>query len=213
MDRTSELSPLGDEGADPFSSPDEDLAVHGWAWHWPELSWTSTGGFTAVLRAGFVILAGALGAFGWALADALAVAQPAQRPGAWGLVFAGLVLVGIVGHELGHVAAYRLVGAPWTGFVLRGRGASVRTSSVLGPGRQLIVSAAGPAAETGFAVVLLTIVAPGTVAWAAGVFALLDGLANGVVPMSRRSDAMKIWRSLARLARPALPSRGRGRAR
>lgn len=133
--------------------------------------------------------------------------QPSLPVSAQVALFATIWLALALAHELGHAAAYQLLGLGWSALVIRPVGMSVVRERVPTWRQEILIAAVGPSVQ----VLLggLVVVIDGTLATmvaAAGVLAVAEGVVNGLVPYPRGSDARKLYRAIAHTVR------GRGSA-
>lgn len=161
-----------------------------------------------VLRAGFfglVAFFAAIGvAYGWLFRTY--TAGGADLPGLWvyAVVVPVVFLTGSLIHEGGHVLASAMLTARrWSTLTFQGRGMMVTFSARLPAGwRGGVIAAAGPLLELAVSLGVLAVLGgTGAVVTPVGfalLFSVFAALMNLLVPMSRTSDAVHIYRALMR---------------
>ena len=181
----------------------------GWAW-WPLAVYLTTAkGFTFTVRASFVAFLGVLGLAGLSLQALVLYSQDGLTPTSIDSLdlaqFVSLVVLGVVIHEAGHVVGYLMAGVHWTGVTLR-LGASVHREGHLSDSQQIMVSALGPIPQVLFGGALMAVAPIGSMPWLGGIYSLLNGAANLLMPLTSSMDSTKIYRHsgriLVRLLRP-----------
>ncbi len=81
----------------------------------------------------------------------------------WGGIYGGVILMSVLVHELGHALAGRRMGMGPLDVTIHGLGGYTRASRRRGPGRELVMTAAGPAAGLalgGLALILYSLIGP-----------------------------------------------------
>lgn len=174
----------------------------GWAW-WPLAVYLTTAkGFTFTVRASFVVFLGVLGWAGLGLKALVLYSQDGLTPTSIDSLdltqFVSLVVLGVVIHEAGHVVGYLMAGVRWTGVTLR-FGASVRREGHLSDGQQIVASALGPILQALFGGALMAVTPIGSMPWLGGIYSLLDGAANLLMPLTSNMDSTKIYRHSGRI--------------
>lgn len=174
----------------------------GWAW-WPLAVYLTTAkGFTFTMRASFVVFLGVLGMAGWSLQALVLYSQDRLAPTSIDsldlIQFVSLAVLGVVIHEAGHVVGYLMAGVRWTGVTLR-FGASVHREGHLSDSQQIVASALGPIPQVLFGGALMAVAPIGSMRWLGGIYSLLDGTANLLMPLTSNMDSTKIYRHLGRI--------------
>lgn len=174
----------------------------GWAW-WPLAVYLTTAkGFTFTVRASFVVFLGVLGLAGLSLKALVLYSQDGLTPTSIDSLdltqFVSLVVLGVVIHEAGHVVGYLMAGVRWTGVTLR-FGASVRREGHLSDSQQIVASALGPIPQALFGGALMAVTPIGSMPWLGGIYSLLDGAANLLMPLTSNMDSTKIYRHSGRI--------------
>lgn len=174
----------------------------GWAW-WPLAVYLTTAkGFTFTVRASFVGFLGVLGLAGLGLKALVLYSQDGLTPTSIDSLdltqFVSLVVLGVVIHEAGHVFGYLMAGVRWTGVTLR-FGASVRREGHLSDSQQIVASALGPIPQALFGGALMAVTPIGSMPWLGGIYSLLDGAANLLMPLTSNMDSTKIYRHSGRI--------------
>ena len=165
----------------------------------------------AVMAVGLLAVGFGLGELmGGVLASATDVAREPLNALGWAAVFASCLCLTVIGHEAGHGIVGTLCGNPARWAVVRGVGAGVQLEGTPTGWRRVAISAAGPIAELGVASFLVmvspvgvigVISSPTGIVGAAMAFNAVCGL---LIPLSRNSDAAKIYRGLGQaFSRPA----------
>lgn len=161
------------------------------------------GGVTVSLRLSLLIAVAALWVT-YAMLLVLAANISDQIAYSGSAVFIGVItyLVSVLAHEVGHGLAYRLCGLSWSHLELS-LTPRVCTSDIPRYGQQVFISIAGPLAGAvpAMGVVLLGMLSGGSVLVLIGVLPLAEALLNLLVPLSRRSDAAKLYVALYQVMR------------
>ena len=165
----------------------------------------------AVMAVGLLAVGFGLGELTGVLASATDVARAPLDALGWGAVFASCLCLTVIGHEAGHGIVGTLCGNPARWAVVRGVGAGVQLEGTPTGWRRVAISAAGPIAELGVAG-LLVLVSPGGVTGVissptgiVGAAMAVNAVCGLLIPLSRNSDAAKIYRGLGQaFSRPSL---------
>lgn len=110
-------------------------------------------------------------------------------------LFAVIYTLGVMLHEIGHAAVYLACGLGWRRTLI-GVSASVFPRRRPTRAQQVIISAAGPIAQAAAGAVVVAIATADTLVLIAGLFILTEGVLNLLLPISRNSDAAKLYRSI-----------------
>lgn len=130
---------------------------------------------------------------------ALLIALSAIRLGSWGgLAGAALLIVSLLWHEVGHLAMAQALGVPVKAIGLCLKGAYLRRSESLKPASELLIAAAGPAAN--FLLYLWFRDGDLVLRWVA-LLNLVLAVSN-LIPL-KGTDGARICRSLRRLWAPS----------
>ncbi len=143
-----------------------------------------------------------LGELTGVLASATDAARAPLDALGWASAFTGCLYLTVVGHEAAHGIVATICGNPARWAVVRGIRAGVNIERTPIGWRRVAISAAGPLTEVGLAGLLLVLSPHGVVAVMSSPTGVVGGAmtVNAVfgvlIPLSRNSDAAKIYRGL-----------------
>lgn len=111
------------------------------------------------------------------------------------LLWASIYFAGAIIHELGHALTYMACGLGWKRLTLS-HAISVVPQRRPNRAQQVIISAMGPLAQAAAGCLVIALSQNTPIILIAGIFIVIEGLLNLLMPLGHNSDAVKLYTNL-----------------